>query len=94
MYEILSDTKSIILGLGALIMSLITYIGRVNLKRLRDLEASAVRRQELEELREALKSDRHEMHQANQDKLNRIDETVTATHRRIDALYRDMVNKR
>lgn len=94
MNELLSDTKSIILGLFAVVMSLITFIGKNHLKRLRALEASAVRRQELTQLREDIKHDRQEMHQANQDKLNRIDETVTATHRRIDELYRDMIQRK
>lgn len=93
MNEILSDTKSIILGLLAVLMSIITWIGKDHMKRLRALEADAVRKGDLEQLREDIKQDRLAMHQENTDKLDRIDETVTSTHQRIDALYRDMVKR-
>lgn len=94
MNEILADPKSIILGLLTVLMSIITWIGKDHMKRLRALEADAVRRGDLEKLREDIKQDRLEMHHENQDKLDRIDETVTSTHQRIDALYRDMVQRR
>lgn len=94
MNEILADPKSIILGLLAVLMSIITWIGKDHMKRLRALEADAVRKADLEKLRKDIKQDRLSMHHENQNKLDRIDDTVTATHERIDALYRDMVQRR
>lgn len=94
MNELLTDTKSLILGLLAMIVAIISWLGKDHVKRLRALEADAVRKDDLEQLRQNLKQDREQMHRENQDKLNRIDETVTSTHQRIDALYRDMVQRR
>lgn len=92
--EILADPKSIILGLLAILMSIITWIGKDHMKRLRALEADAVRKADLEKLRKDIADDRMAMHNQNQNKLDRIDATVTSTHQRIDALYRDMVQRR
>jgi hypothetical protein len=81
--ELLSDAKTVVLGLLGLLMTLFAFIGRRHLKEFDELKRNAVSRAEVER-----------MHEENRDKLDAIDETVTATHRRIDEMYRDMINKR
>lgn len=83
MNELLPDAKTFVLWLFGLVMTLFTFIGRRHLKEFDELKKNAVTRAEVER-----------MHIENKDKLESIDETVTATHRRIDEMYRDMVNKR
>lgn len=101
MNELLADTKSVILGLLSIIVAIGTLLGKIyvnrqrdHAKRLRTLEADAVRKHDLEKLREDIRQDRMAMHEENKGKLDRIDATVTQTHKRIDALYRDMVQRR
>lgn len=67
----------------------LAWMWRTNESRLRDLEINAVRKGDLDKLRVefALR------HEENSNKLNNIESGVTGTHRRIDDLYRDLMNR-
>ena len=86
MNELLADAKSVFLGLLALLMSLLSWIGLRQIKRLDDLERNAVSREELRETLTEIREDRQRMHTENQRQLDSIDSTVTGIHQRIDRL--------
>lgn len=82
MNDLLSDTRFWLTTLGAGILALMRYLWKKQEKRLEQLEADAVRKGELEQLREDL--DRR--HAENRATLDRIETAVTGTHKRIDAI--------
>lgn len=65
MNELLQDTKAVILGLLALLMGLITFLGKRELKRLAAIEANYVTRHELSETLKVLREDQQRMHAEN-----------------------------
>ncbi|HEY6927443.1 MAG TPA: hypothetical protein VI653_28470 [Steroidobacteraceae bacterium] len=89
MNELLSDPKFslfVVSALGALLM----WLGKGYTRRLEALEREAVRKKDLKELREDLRSE----HKQNTEKLDSIESAVTGTHRRIDDLYRDLMKQK
>lgn len=86
MNDLLADAKSVFLGLLALLMSLLSWIGLRQIKRIDDLERDAVTREELRETLAQMREDRQRMHNENQRQLDSIDGTVTGIHQRIDRL--------
>lgn len=92
MNDLLNDPKSIIGYLFGACMGLVMLIWRRHeadtKERLVRLEATAVRKDELAQLR----ADMDRRHTENSTKLDNINEGVTGTHRRIDELYRDIPN--
>lgn len=86
MHELLSDTKTVFLGLLAVLMALITWIGKRQVKRIDDLEAYAVRKAELAQLREDIRRDRSDMHEENRWKLDKIETGISNLTQRIDQL--------
>lgn len=76
MNELLSDAKTIILGLVAAGLSLITFFGRRELKRLDTIEEQYVTRDELAETLSQMRDDRMQMHRENREELRYIRERV------------------
>lgn len=72
------------------LVALISWIARGHSRRLETLEREAVRREDLDLLRE----ESNERHQENSGKLNNIESGIRETHGRIDDLYRDLMNNR
>lgn len=93
MNDLLNDPKSIIGYLFGACMGLVMLIWRRHetdtKERLDKLEATAVRKGELEQLRD----DMERRHDQNTAKLDSIDAGITGTHRRIDDLYRDLIGR-
>lgn len=89
MNDLFNDPKAIALWLLGSLMSLMAWIGNKHVKRLEALEGTAVRKDELAQLR----TDMERRHGENTAKLDNIDEGITGTHRRIDDLYRDLIGR-
>jgi len=88
MNGLLSDPR-FALGVFMTLMALIVWIAKGHARRLEALENDAVRRGDLDQLREEWR-DRHE---ENSDKLTNIESGIRETHGRIDELYRDLISK-
>lgn len=76
MNELFSDAKTIILGLVAAGLSLLTFFGRRELKRLDTIEEQYVTRDELAETLSLMREDRMQMHRENREELRYIRERV------------------
>lgn len=87
MNDLFNDPKAIALWLLAALMSLLGWVVNKHVKRLEALEGTAVRKEELKQLR----TDMDRRHTENSAKLDNIDKGITGTHRRIDDLYRDLI---
>jgi hypothetical protein len=81
MNDIFGDPKSIIVGLIGAVMALLAWIGRRELERVKGDNQS-------------LRDDMERRHKENIDRLDRIETGVTDTHRRIDDLYRDLLDQK
>lgn len=81
MNDIFGDPKSIIVGLIGAVMTLLAWIGRRELERVKGDNQS-------------LRDDMERRHKENIDRLDRIETGVTDTHRRIDDLYRDLLDQK
>lgn len=90
MNDLLSDTRFWLITLGATIVGLVKYLLGGHARRLEKLESDAVRRQEFSQLRADMDSRHHE----NTEKLDSITEGITGTHRRIDDIYRDLMDRK
>lgn len=79
--------------LVAALVALGVYLVKREVKRIDEGLAHAVKRSELEQLR----ADMRREHQENLGRLDRIesaiDTGITGTHRRIDDLYKELINK-
>ena len=77
----------------ATLVSLGVFLVKREVKRIDEGLANAVKRSELEQLR----ADMRREHQENIGRLDRIetaiDTGITGTHRRIDDLYKELINK-
>lgn len=89
MNELIQDTRFWLTTLGAAVVGLIRYLWRKQEKRLDSLESDMVRRSEFEQLRTDMREEREE----NSSRLDRIETGVTGTHKRLDDLYRDLMNR-
>jgi hypothetical protein len=89
MNELLADTRFWLVSLGAALLALIRYLWKRQERRLDALEADAVRKDEIKQLRQDMQA----RHEENRETLARIDASTTGTHERIDALYRDLMRK-
>lgn len=93
MNELLSDVRFWFTAMGLALVGLVKYLWNKQEKRLAKLEADSVRRQEFDSLR----SDMRDEHAENTERLDRIEEEIrtgiTGTHRRLDDLYRDLMNR-
>lgn len=76
MNELLSDAKTVILGLLAAGLSLLTFFGKRQLKRLDTIEDEYVTRDQLSETLQQLRDDRQRMHNENRTDLQYIRERV------------------
>jgi hypothetical protein len=76
MNELLADAKTIILGLVAAGLSLLTFFGRRELKRLDTIEDQYVTRDELAKTLSLMRDDRMQMHRENREELRYIRERV------------------
>ena len=83
MNELFPDVRAIALWLLGAIVTILGFFGRRHLKEYDEFKKGAISRVEVER-----------MHQENGSKLDAIGETATATHARIDQLYRDLLNRR
>lgn len=75
MNELLADAKTVVLGLLALLMSLLTFMGRRGLKRLDAIEAAQetyITRTELTQTLLQMRDDRLRMHEENRADLQYI----------------------
>lgn len=79
MNELQPDPRTLLEWLVGALVTVIAWLGRGAHARLRRLEENAVMREEMLRL-----------HEENKDRLDEIRETTTATHNRIDQLYRDI----
>lgn len=86
MNELLSDARFWFTAMGLGLLGFVKYLWKKQEKRLDALEADAVRKDELQQLRE----DMEHRHDENRELLARIDASTTGTHQRIDQLYRDL----
>lgn len=84
------------LWICAAFTGVLAWLWRMNETRLRTYEArlihleiNAIRKDDLDKLR----GEFAQRHEENSEKLNSIDSGVTSTHRRIDDLYRDLMNR-
>lgn len=82
MNDLLTDPKSLALTFLGALMALLTWIGKGALRRIEELEKNAVTRPYVDQ-----------KHEENRATLSEIKAAVTATHRRIDDLYRDFTGK-
>jgi hypothetical protein len=87
--DLLSDVRFWFTAMGLGLVSLVKYLWAKQEKRLADLEANTVRREELEDLRADLRGE----HEENSRRLDRIESGVTGTHKRLDELYRDLIGR-
>jgi hypothetical protein len=76
MNELLSDTKAVLIFLLGAVMTLLSWIGRRQVKRIDDLEETAVTRDELARTLAQMREDRLQMHQENREELRYIRERV------------------
>lgn len=76
MNELFDDAKSILLVLIGVVMSLITWIGKRQIKRIDALEQSTVTREELARTLAQMREDRLQMHRENREELRYIRERV------------------
>lgn len=72
-------------------MALLAWIGKRELKRIEN-DMKSLKEGVGVEI-ESLRGDMEQRHFENTQKLDKIDSGVTATHRRIDDLYRDLIHK-
>lgn len=82
MNELISDPKFSLLVAGAF-MGLLVWLGKRQIRRIDALEQTSVSKADIER-----------MHGENTRKLEGIAVGVTATHRRIDEIYRDLLNRK
>lgn len=77
MNELIDDTKSILLWLLGGVMALLSWIGRRQVRRIDQLEASSVTREELVRTIAQMRDDRQQMHNENKEEFryirNRLD---------------------
>lgn len=89
MNDLLTDPKSWVIGLITLLGAIVAWFFQRELARIDRAIAESVKRDEFNQLRR----DMDARHTENVDKLDRIDLGITGTHQRIDALYRDLMDK-
>lgn len=92
--ELLADTRFWLTTLGAALLMLIRHLWKKQEKRLEDLEAIAVRKDELQKLREDMnqrhqenRNERDRLHKENREALTEIRDSITGTHRRLDEFF-------
>lgn len=83
------DPKSALLALVTLFGGIVSWLFKREVRRIDRALAESVRRTEFEQLRK----DMDRRHDENIDRLDRIDEATTGTHKRIDDLYCDLMDK-
>lgn len=86
MNELLSDVRFWFTAMGLGLLGFVKYLWNKQEKRLAALEATAVRKEDIQQLRD----DMERRHDENRETLARIDASTTGTHKRIDQLYRDL----
>lgn len=86
MNELLSDTRSIALALLAVIMSLLTFLGKRHLKRIDVIEDSYVTRDDLDKTLTQMREDRLRMHEENLAAGDRVATDVQYIRTRVDAI--------
>lgn len=89
MNDFFSDPKSAALGLLGTLVGVITWLGKREIRRIDKALDESVRRHEFEQLRKDMDS----RHGENIARLDRIDTATTGTHKRIDDLYCDLMDK-
>lgn len=89
MNELLSDTRFWLVTLGGGIVAFVKYLWNRQEKRIDAMEDDMVRRAEFDQFR----ADQKEEHQENIGRLDDIQTGITGTNRRLDDLYRDLMNK-
>jgi cytochrome oxidase assembly protein ShyY1 len=76
MNELLSDGKTLLLGLIGAMMALLTWLGKRQVRRIDDLERHSVTREELSKTLTQMREDRLQMHRENREELRYIRERV------------------
>lgn len=89
MNDLLTDPKAWFIGLLAILGGIVAWFFQRELARIDKAIADSVKRDEFNSLR----ADMDRRHSENVAKLDNIDEGITGTHQRIDALYRDLIGK-
>lgn len=86
MNDFFSDPKSVLIAIVSILGGLVTFLFKRELRRIDKALAESVRRHEFTQLR----GDMDRRHAENIERLDRIDDATTGTHKRIDELYRDL----
>lgn len=89
MNDLLTDPKAWVIGLLATLGGIVAWFFQRELSRIDRAIAESVKRDEFN----ALRADMDRRHNENVTKLDNIDSGITGTHQRIDALYRDLLDK-
>lgn len=84
-----SDPKSLLLALVTLLGGIVSWLFKREVRRIDRALTESVRRTEFEQLRK----DMDRRHDENIGRLDRIDTATTGTHKRIDDLYCDLMDK-
>ena len=89
MNDLLTDPKAWVIGLLATLGGIVAWFFQRELSRIDRAIAESVKRDEFN----ALRADMGRRHNENVTKLDNINSGITGTHQRIDALYRDLLDK-
>lgn len=84
-----SDPKSAFIALLGIMGSIVSWLFRREVRRIDKALAESVRRHEFDALRQDLSRE----HKDNVERLNRIESATTGTHKRIDDLYSDILDR-
>lgn len=94
MNELFPTAKALLTWMIGIIGTLLGLLGAVALGFIRNhMKAHYVTKEDLAEMRADMSADRQRMHDENQKKLNSIELAVTGTHKRMDDLYRDLIQR-
>lgn len=78
-------------SLMAIVTAILAYMGRDVMARVKHLEDTTVKKQDLKELEARLSKQTSHNHAENSDRLKGIEAGIRETHGRIDDLYRDLL---
>jgi hypothetical protein len=78
-------------SLMALVTGILAHMGRDVMARVKHLEDTSVKKQDLRDLEVRLNQQTSHNHAENSDRLKSIETGIRETHGRIDDLYRDLV---
>jgi len=89
MNDFFSDPKTFIQLLLLVLMAVFSWIGKNAMKRLEHLESDTLRKSDLARMEERQAA----RHLENSGRLDRIEGSVTGTHKRIDDIFTELLKK-